>query len=152
MFCYALNSILYYFDIEVIFLSTFSGLSILTWIFLYISSFVFKFCIYHRLPLYYILTIDIINYYDYLIGLPISDKRLFVLDIIINGIKVKYAQLEDITYVANMCKADYLKGNIPTEQHLAMYVHETLDDPDGCEGLVFNRWIADMKWLGIAIP
>ena len=86
MFCYALNSILYYFDIEVIFLSTFSGLSILTWIFLYISSFVFKFCIYHRLPLYYILTIDIINYYDYLIGLPISDKRLFILDIIIIGI------------------------------------------------------------------
>ena len=68
------------------------------------------------------------------------------------GIKVKYAQLEDITYVANMCKADYLKGSVPTEQHLAMYVHETLDDPDGCEGLVFNRWIADMKWLGIAIP
>ena len=53
---------------------------------------------------------------------------------------------------ANMCKADYLKGSVPTEQHLAMYVHETLDDPDGCEGLVFNRWIADMKWLGIAIP
>ena len=68
MFCYVLNNILYYFDIEVIFLSTFSGLSILTWIFLF-----------------------------------------------------------------------------------AMYVHETLDDPDGCEGLVFNRWIADMKWLGIAI-
>ena len=77
MFCYALNSILYYFDIEVIFFSTFSGL---------FTSFVFKFCIYHRLPLYYILTIDIINYYDYLIGLPISDKRLFVLDIIIIGI------------------------------------------------------------------
>lgn len=68
------------------------------------------------------------------------------------GIKVKYAQLEDITYVANMCKADYFKGSVPTEQHLAMYVKETLDDPDGCEGLVFNRWIADMKWLGIAIP
>ena len=68
------------------------------------------------------------------------------------NIKVKYAQLEDITYVANMCKADYLKGSVPTEQHLAMYVKETLDDPDGCEGLVFNRWIADMKWLGIAIP
>lgn len=68
------------------------------------------------------------------------------------NVKVKYAQLEDITYVANMCQADYLKGSVPTEQHLAMYVKETLDDPDGCEGLVFNRWIADMKWLGIAIP
>lgn len=68
------------------------------------------------------------------------------------GIKVKYAQLEDITYVANMCKADYFKGSVPTEQHLAMFVKETIDDPDGCEGLIFNRWIADMKWIGIAIP
>lgn len=68
------------------------------------------------------------------------------------GIKVKYAQLEDITYVANMCKADYFKGSVPTEQHLAMYVRETIDDPDGCEGLIFNRWIADMRYLGIAIP
>lgn len=68
------------------------------------------------------------------------------------GIKVKYAQLEDITYVANMCKADYLNGSVPTEQHLAMYVKETLDDPDGCEGLMFNRWINDMRWLGVAIP
>lgn len=68
------------------------------------------------------------------------------------GIKVKYAQLDDITYVANMCKADYLNSSVPTEQHLAMYVKETLDDPDGCEGLVFNRWINDMRWLGIAIP
>lgn len=68
------------------------------------------------------------------------------------NVKVKYAQLEDITYVGNMCKADYLDGSVPTEQHLALYVKETLDDPDGCEGLVFNRWIGDMKWLGIAIP
>lgn len=68
------------------------------------------------------------------------------------GVKVKYAQLEDITYVANMCKADYLNGSVPTEQHLALYIKETLDDPDGCEGLVFNRWINDMRWLGIAIP
>ena len=68
------------------------------------------------------------------------------------SIKVKYAQLEDITYVANMCKADNLGGSVPTNQHLALYVKETLDDPDGCEGLVFNRWIGDMKWLGVAIP
>jgi len=68
------------------------------------------------------------------------------------SIKVKYAQLEDITYVANMCKADYFGGSVPTNQHMALYIKETLDDPDGCEGLVFNRWISDMKWLGIAIP
>lgn len=68
-----------------------------------------------------------------------------------NNVIVKYAQLEDTVYVANMCKADYYKQSVPTEQHLALYVKNTLDDPDGCDGLVFNRWIADMKWLGIAI-
>lgn len=68
------------------------------------------------------------------------------------GVKVKYAQLDDIVYVANMCKADHLNGSVPNEQYLALYVKETLDDPDGCEGLTFNRWIGDMKWFGIAIP
>lgn len=68
------------------------------------------------------------------------------------SISVEYAQLEDITYVANMCKADYFGGSVPTNRHLALYIKETLDDPDGAEGLVFNRWISDMKWLGIAIP
>lgn len=68
------------------------------------------------------------------------------------GVKVKYAQLDDVVYVANMCQADYLKSSVPNEQYLAMFVRDVIDDPDGCDGLIFNRWIADMKWLGIAIP
>ena len=66
--------------------------------------------------------------------------------------KVKNNKLYDVVYVANMCKADYLNDSVPNEQHLAKYIKNTLDDPDGAEGLVFNRWIADMKWLGIPIP
>lgn len=68
------------------------------------------------------------------------------------GIKVKNNKLYDSVYVANMCKADYLGKSVPNEEHLAKYIKDTLDDPDGMEGLVFNRWIADMKWLGIPIP
>ena len=68
------------------------------------------------------------------------------------GIKVKYAQMYDAAYVATMCKADYLNSSIIDEQHLGMFIKDTIDDPDACEGLMFNRWIADMKWLGIAIP
>ena len=64
------------------------------------------------------------------------------------SIKVKYAKLYDCVYVANMCKFDYLGSSIPNEQYLAKYIKDTLDDPDGAEGLMFNRWIADMKWLG----
>ncbi len=69
-----------------------------------------------------------------------------------HNVKVKHNKLYDATYVANMCKADYLEDSVPTEEHLAKFIKNTLDDPDGEEGLVFNRWIGDMKWLGIPIP
>ena len=68
------------------------------------------------------------------------------------NVKVKNNRLYDAVYVANMCKADYLGSSVPTEEHVAKYIKDTLDDPDGMEGLTFNRWIADMKWLGIPIP
>lgn len=67
-------------------------------------------------------------------------------------IKIKNNKLYDATYVANMCKADYAGDSVPTEEHIAKYIKNTLDDPDGIEGLTFNRWIADMKWVGIPIP
>ena len=68
------------------------------------------------------------------------------------GVKVKNNKLYDAVYVANMCKADYLGDSVPTEEHVAKYIKNTLDDPDRLEGLTFNRWIADMKWVGIPIP
>lgn len=68
------------------------------------------------------------------------------------GVKLKHNHLYDAAYVATMCKADYLGDSVLDEQHLVRFVKNALDDPDGAEGLVFNRWIADMKWLGIPIP
>lgn len=68
------------------------------------------------------------------------------------NIKVKNNKLYDAAYVANMCIADYLNSSIANEQMMAKFIKDTLDDPDGCEGLIFNRWIADMKWIGIPIP
>lgn len=86
MLCYVLNSVLSYFNINGEIFSVIGGQSILTWIFLYISSFVFRFCVYHRLPLYYILVSDILAYYDNIIGIPVSNKELFVLNISIVGV------------------------------------------------------------------
>ena len=68
------------------------------------------------------------------------------------NIDIKNDKLYDKVYVANMCKADYLGSSIINEDQLALYIKDTLDDPDGMDGLTFNRWIADMKWLGIPIP
>lgn len=67
------------------------------------------------------------------------------------GIVLKNDQLHDSTYVANMCKADFLGSSIQDENHLALYIRDVIDDPDGYDGLVFNRWYADMCYSGIAI-
>ena len=67
-------------------------------------------------------------------------------------VKIKNNHLYDATYVAAMAKADYLGTSLHNEVDLLMFIKDTLDDPDGIEGLTFNRWIADMKWLGIPIP
>ena len=68
-----LNSILSYFNIDLYILSYIGGISIFTMVFLYLSSYVFKFCEYHRMFLHYVVVTWIINTIDYYIGIPIDD-------------------------------------------------------------------------------
>ena len=60
-------------------------------------------------------------------------------------------ELYDYVYVANMCKADLMSSSIEDEQHLAKYIKDVVDDEDGYDGIVFNRWYADMCKKGIPI-
>lgn len=65
---YILNTLLCYTNIEIPVLSNIAGLSLFTWVFMYISSYVFNFCLYQRLLLYYILVDDLISiFYFYFI-------------------------------------------------------------------------------------
>lgn len=59
--------------------------------------------------------------------------------------------LYDYVYVANMCKADFLGRSVPNEKYLALYIKDVIDDPDAYDGVVFNRWYADMCKKGIPI-
>lgn len=86
--CYLANTITAYVGIDVPVLSSIAGMSLLTWIFMYIAIVVFKFCNYHRMFLYYILVVDIINIIDYYIGIPISDFQLLMLHSAITGISL----------------------------------------------------------------
>lgn len=63
------------------------------------------------------------------------------------GIEVERNKLYDAVYVANMCKADFLGKSVPTEEHLAKYVKDVLDDADAEEGYVFNRFYADTCFM-----
>lgn len=81
-----LNTTLSYFDIDLPVLSYISSNSILTIVFFYISSYVFKFCEYHRMFIHYSTLMWILNIYDMYIGVPISDRSIFSIYLIITGI------------------------------------------------------------------
>ena len=50
-----------------------------------------------------------------------------------------------------MAKADFLSSSIEDEKHIILYVKDLIDDPDGYEGLVFNRWCTDLKGKGVKV-
>ena len=67
------------------------------------------------------------------------------------NIKLENNELYDYIYVYNMGNNDFMGSSILDERHLAMYVKDVIDDEDGYDGIIFNRWYADTVTLGIPI-
>ena len=84
--CYLLNTILGFTRIDVAILSDLGHVSILMLVFLYIVSAVFRFCIYQRMFLHYILATDILNYIDYYVGIPLDNRTMFGLYMIVAAV------------------------------------------------------------------
>lgn len=83
---FLVRSILSCIDIDVTWLSYLCGMSLIPLLFMYLVSYAFKFCTYHRMFLHYIVVNDAINYIDYYIGIPLQYHELLRLHIIIAGI------------------------------------------------------------------
>ena len=73
------NTVLAYFEIEIEWMHYVGGTSALTLTFLYMASYVFKFCEYHRMFLHYIVTCNIINLIDYHYGLPVGNEEFLMI-------------------------------------------------------------------------
>lgn len=72
-----LNTIIAYFGIHI---KAFAHCFVFCLIgFIYIASYLLKFCEYHRMFLHYIVIIYIINCIDYYIGIPFNDYNLFIM-------------------------------------------------------------------------
>lgn len=87
------------------------------------------------------------------LGTPITPVSKEKIDSIMKqfNITIKNNVLYDYVYVANMCKADFLGSSITDESHMVLYVKDVIDDEDAYDGIVFNRWYADMCKKGIPI-
>ena len=84
---------------------------------------------------------------------PITPLNRAEVDKLLSDYKVNLTnnQLYDYVYVANMCKADFLGSSVPDSAHAAKYVKDVIDDDDAYDGIVFNRWYADMCRKGVVI-
>ena len=83
-FIYLLNTVLSFLYID---LSLFSyTVQFLFICQMYLTSYAFKFCSWHRMFIHYILVVLIVNIIDYHYGVPISNRSLFLFYIILTTI------------------------------------------------------------------
>lgn len=83
---YLLNIIMDYCDLRSDILDYIAGTSLLTTIPMYVSSYAFRFCKYHRMFIHYIVVNNIITMIDDLVYIPVSDAAMFSLFLIVAGI------------------------------------------------------------------
>lgn len=62
------------------------GVSVLPLLFLYLASYVFRFCEYHRMFLHYVVANNVLTFADYYIELPVDNATLFMIHIFLVGL------------------------------------------------------------------
>lgn len=105
-----IDAILSYFNIYLETLNYIAGISFLTLIPMYISSYAYKFCEYHRMIIHYIFTHKIITIIDLYIGIPVSDLILLSIYLVVAGIFIMV-----ILYLHQKCKNDRNDKEISTK-------------------------------------
>lgn len=83
---FLLNTVLSYFYIDWTILSYLASVGIIPWLFIMLASYRLKFCEHHRMFLWYIFVNNILCWTDYEFTLPISNRNLFLIHIIIAGV------------------------------------------------------------------
>ena len=81
---YLLMAVFSCFGISCIWLSVLFRFSMSSFVCLFAISILLKFCIWHRLPLYYAIIVDAINTIDYYFVIPINSKLLLVIYLLIS--------------------------------------------------------------------
>ena len=83
-----LNTTLSYFGINAVILSYIGSVSLVTLLLLYVTSYVFKFCEYHRMFIHYTTITWVLNIIDLYIGIPVGNFCYLGIQLIIAGISL----------------------------------------------------------------
>ena len=104
---FLLNTVLSYFYIDWSIISYIAGIGLIPWLFLMIASYLFHFCEYHRMFLWYIMVNNILCWADYEFGIPVSNKGLFLIHIIVAGLFLFL-----VLYFHQKCRKRLTRGDI----------------------------------------
>lgn len=75
-----------YFKITSFAITCVGGTSFVFLLVLYLISYIFKFCLTHRLPLHYTTLITLMTIFDYYIGIPVTKLNLYKIYAVVSGI------------------------------------------------------------------
>lgn len=64
------------------------------------------------------------------------------------GVTLENDRGHDAAYVFSMAKADYFGSSIVDDAHLALFVKDYLDDPDGTQSKAFDHFVMDCRAKG----
>ena len=95
---YFINIVLSLFEINLNSLSYIAGMSFIPLLFMYISSYVFQFCEYHRLPLHYILINNLLSIIGYEFNVNIDIWLYIIVHSVLFGLMIAitlYLYLKD---------------------------------------------------------
>lgn len=84
--CKVITLITHYFKFRIFILTCVGGTSLIMLLLLYLISYIFKFCLTHRLPLHYVTTISVLTMLDYYFGSKISVITSYRIYAILTGI------------------------------------------------------------------
>ena len=76
---YALTTFGDFFEYDLLGLGYLFNISLSAWLFMLLTSYVFKYCSIHRLPLYYIAVNEFLVNLDYYVGIPVNDTKLLLI-------------------------------------------------------------------------
>lgn len=80
------NMVLSYFDIDLPVISYIGGVGLVPWLFIMLASYLFRFCAYHRMFMWYVLVNNILCIWDYEYELPVSDRGYLILHLVVTGL------------------------------------------------------------------
>ena len=75
--------------------------------------------------------------------IPMLDKDRVNTFLKANGVNLKNDIGHDAAWVLHMAKADYWGSTVTDDSHLALFVRDFIDDPDGYPTKAFDHYVAD---------